>query len=91
MGTSHRANCSTIFGKAEHRLDQLLAQFGGNQKALLRAVHRAAVEELERIGTVNLEELMRNGIPVTVNGVTVWVQGNIVDGYLRIGTLFIPP
>jgi hypothetical protein len=80
-----------IFGKAEHRLDQLLAQFGGNQKALLRAVHRAAVEELERIRIVNLEELMGNGIPVTVNGVTVWVQGNIVDGYLRIGTMMIRP
>ena len=81
-------NLHHIF-QAKHKLDQLLAQFGGNQEALLEAVHRAAIEELERIGTVDLE-LLKSGIPVTVNGVTVIVSGNIVDGYLRIGKIFIP-
>ncbi|GBD37409.1 hypothetical protein HRbin36_02540 [bacterium HR36] len=73
----------------KHQLKDFLASFGGNMEEALRAIHRAAVEAIENSPEL-VTSLTDPGIDVMVNGFRIHVRDNIVNGELRIGTVFIP-
>ena len=70
-----------IFNNAGHGLGRLTQQLGG-QSNTIRAVVNAANGSLPSSGN-----FVTN---VVVNGTTVTVRGSVVNGTIRIGTMFVP-
>lgn len=70
-----------IFGNAEHNLGPLAQQLGG-QTNTVRAVLNAANGSLPASGNFVTQ--------VMVQGVNVEVRGAVVDGVIRVGTMFVP-
>jgi RHS repeat-associated protein len=67
---------------AKHNLDPLVRQLGG-QRNTLRAVLNAANGRLPASGVFN-------NLSLNVNGYNVILRGNMINGFPRIGTMFIP-
>jgi len=73
-----------IFSNPKHNLDDLVDAFGGNQRSTYNAVWR----EFSKVaGNYSAKELTK-GIQITVKGITVTVRGAVVDGVVKIGTIF---
>jgi hypothetical protein len=72
---------SHIFGNAGHNLAGLTQQLGG-QANTIRAVLNAANGSLPASGNFVTS--------VVVQGTTVTVRGSVVNGVVRIGTMFKP-
>jgi len=73
-----------IFGKAAHKLDEVVARFGSQEEAF-NAIKNATEETLRGRNMTGIFETV-----VQVGGQAVTVRGNIVNGVVRIGTAFIP-
>jgi hypothetical protein len=72
------------FGKPGHNLGALIERFG-SQEATYRAVEAATQAAVRTQGLSGLYETT-----VTVAGQDVVVRGKVMEGVVRIGTLFIP-
>jgi len=89
IGLGIKANANDlnhIFNNPRHHLDNLVNAFGGNQQITYNAVWR----EFSKVaGDYSAKEL-RQGIQITVNGITLTVRCAVVDGVAKIGTFFVP-
>lgn len=76
------------YGKntARHGLGNFLGSFGGDEVKAVKAV-QDATQNLANQGKISGK--FHEGIPVTVNGYTLTVQGEVVDGTAKIGTFFL--
>lgn len=74
-----------IFGKAAHNLAPLVARLG-SERAVMSAVARALARK--PAGTFVAGELFETA--VRIGGTFVIVQGRVVNGIVRISTMFIP-
>jgi hypothetical protein len=70
-----------VFKNAQHNFDPLVESLGG-RKNVVKAVFEAANGKLPSNG-------LFSDIPVIVGDKTVYVRGRVMDGVLRIGTMFI--
>jgi hypothetical protein len=75
-----------IFGQSRHQLDNLVEAFGSREQA-----YWAVYDEFAKVADNYTTDELHAGIQVVVNGFTVTVRGDIVDGVAKIGTFFIPP
>ena len=66
---------------SKHKLDGLVESLGGYENTV-RAVMKAANGKLPSNG-------LFKDIPVVVNGSTVYLRGNVINGIPRLGTMFI--
>jgi hypothetical protein len=66
-----------------HNFTRILAAYGGDRVAVLREV-------LVQLQTKVLSAGVFNQIPVTINGDTILVNGRVVDGFIRIGSAWLP-
>jgi RHS repeat-associated protein len=73
-----------IFGKSEHGLDKLVAQFG-SEAAAYRAVEKAVQRIAKDRGLEGIFETT-----VKVGSEYVVVRGKVINGIVRIGTMFTP-
>lgn len=71
-----------IFGKKVHNLD-LLVQKLGNEKEVIKAI----INELN--GNISYNCVLNDTI-VTIDRYNIHVRGKVIDGVLKIGTIFIP-
>ncbi len=87
LGIKAKANdLNHIFNNPRHHLDNLVNAFGGNHQTTYNAVWR----EFSKVaGDYSAQEL-RQGIQITVNGISLTVRGALVDGVAKIGTFFVP-
>ncbi len=69
-----------IFGDAGHNLDGLVNQLG--EEGTMRAVLNGLNGNLPSNGVFEANSV--------VNGINVTVRGNVIDGAIRIGTMFVP-
>jgi hypothetical protein len=67
-------------------LDNLVEAFGSREQA-----YWAVYDEFAKVADNYTTDELHAGIQVVVNGFTVTVRGDIVDGVAKIGTFFIPP
>jgi len=75
-----------IFGQAKHKLEPLLAKFGGNQEKAFRALENAAQKALKS-GKLNLKNGINSQTRINVNGIDVdLVGGRVVNGRFNIGS-----
>jgi len=74
-----------IFGKAAHNLAGLVARMG-SERAVMAAVSRA----LASLPSGTLPAAGVFEVVVRVGGQNVTVRGAVVDGIIRISTMFIP-
>ena len=77
-----------IFGNPQHKLDEFVGYYGGNQAAAYSAVSVAAqayVTSHQITGIINAS----NQITVNVSGFNITVRGNVINDRLHIGTFFI--
>jgi hypothetical protein len=74
-----------IFGKAAHNLASLVARMG-SERAVMAAVARA----LAGLSAGTLPAAGTFEVIVRVGGQNVTVRGAVVDGIVRISTMFIP-
>jgi RHS repeat-associated protein len=72
-----------IFGKAGHNLDALVTQLG-SREAVFNSAQAAAQAAVKNGGLTGVIETT-----VNVAGQNVVVRGNVIDGILRIGTIFV--
>lgn len=77
-------NLAHSFGKntVKHKFVQLLAKMNGDEIAIVQAVLAGC------IGKVPIEGLFKD-IPVEVEEYIVHVHGVVIDGVIKIGTMFI--
>jgi RHS repeat-associated protein len=73
-----------IFGKAEHKLGDVVAHFGSPEKAFeaIKSATDASVKADQLTGIFETA--------VQVGGANVTVRGAVVDGVVKIGTAYIP-
>jgi len=72
-----------IFDEPEHKLDDLLKEFGGDQAEAYRALQQATQAARTGCGPGTFE------IQITVKGQTITVRGTVMpDGTVKIGTIF---
>lgn len=74
-----------IFGKSMHNLDALLKVFKGDQVKAYQAIYRATSKVVRNKDIVGIFEEA-----VTVAGEQITVRGAVIDGVLKIGTVFKP-
>jgi hypothetical protein len=89
LGLGIKANANDlnhIFNNPRHHLDNLVNAFGGNQKSTYNAVWR----EFSKVAENYSAKELRQGVQITVNGITLTVRGAVVDGVAKIGTFFVP-
>lgn len=77
-----------IFGNPEHNLDGFLAYYGGNQATAYAAVLGVAQTYVTTYGITGIINAF-NQITVNVSGFNITFRGNVINGYLHIGTFFI--
>lgn len=71
-----------LFGKPQHKLDDLVKTYGSEKEAFL-ALQRATQEAVKKQKIKGIFETT-----VKVGGETVKVRGNVVNGVVKIGTAF---
>jgi RHS repeat-associated protein len=77
-------NLIHIFGRESHGLDNLVANFGGEQQLTVKVV--------EQLGALGPLPTNANGIfkvVVQIAGQVVEVTGKVVDGVARVGTFYV--
>jgi hypothetical protein len=70
----------------DHKLDKFLVSFGGNEESAFRALQQAAQDYVVQHNIVgHIDDII-----VNVNGFEITVRGEVIDGFARISTAFIP-
>jgi hypothetical protein len=72
-----------VFDNPAHKLDSLVAKYGGDRSATMTAIWETTQKEMTRRGVTGVFEET-----VNVGGTMVTVRGRVVDGIVRIGTAF---
>jgi uncharacterized protein RhaS with RHS repeats len=73
-----------IFRQAKHNLDKVVRSCGTEGKAL-QSIKDAAAKAAS-----GLPNGVYKGLPVVVNGITVFVNGIVANGLFSLGTAYIP-
>jgi len=73
-----------IFSKSQHKLGNLLCKFNGNERKTFNAIYNATFKQVKKKGIIGTFETV-----VKVQGQNVTVRGSVVNGIVRIGTIFI--
>ena len=75
-----------IFGKAEHKLQDFLKSYKGNQTNAFNAIEKAIQKYVTKNGITGTFK----DVVIKVKGYNITVRGAVIDGKVKIGTAFIP-
>jgi len=78
-----------VFGPqalARHKLEAVLESYSGDSLAAFKGIENAVQAKVDR----GLVSGIYNTLEVSVNGFTITVKGNVIDGIAKVSTAFIP-